>query len=716
MPFEQTHEQIAEAHLASGFATYVWRAAEDRVDWSEALCALFGVDAAPDTETTFLRFVHPDDRVRVEAETSAFLDGGDVYAHSFRILRPDGAVRLLLDHGRILRDPTGAAQFLLGLNVDLTDAPPDSVAALAPNPTRAPACAPGAAQDFFAEDAGVAFVEWDIKRDRVRRIAGGGTGRDDRLDALDTFARTLASVHPADREAFRTSVDAALADPAGAYRSRFRVVSPDGGVRRMAAVGRVERDAAGEPARLMLMSRDLTAARAAPPPADDPMDEAPAILASFFDAAPIGLAVWDRDLRFRRVNAKLAEINGLPEAAHIGRRPDELLGDLEGLDAVLARWRRVIESGEPWLDVEISGETPARPGETRHWREHFFPVRAGGRITGLAAVVEEITEQRAAEQALRESAATLRRLLDGALAMLGILDRDGLVREVNVAALSTLGLVREGVLGRPLWDCVVPRDDPAARRRLKAAVAQARRGRAVRFDSALTPDGGAPLMLDVALSPVAGPYGDPAQIVVSAFDVTRRQEDAERIETLMREIGHRSKNLLALVQAMARQSARGAPKDFAQDFSERLQSLAATQDLVVAGGARAPVSEIVRAQIAHIDPDGERVRVEGDGDAVLEAGAAQALGMAIHELATNAVKHGALSDDRGRVSLCWTVDRASSLLRLVWSERDGPPVAPPTRRGFGSAVLDGLLRSKLDAEVSITFPPEGAVWRCEARL
>ena len=125
-----------------------------------------------------------------------------------------------------------------------------------------------------------------------------------------------------------------------------------------------------------------------------------ALLDSVYDHAPIGLGFLDRSFRFVRVNRTLAEMNGLPPEAHLGRTPRELLPGVE-MDAIEASWQRVLETGEPLLGFELSGETPAAPGRLRHWVEDWYPVRVEGKVTGLGVVVREVTEQKATDELQR---------------------------------------------------------------------------------------------------------------------------------------------------------------------------------------------------------------------------------------------------------------------------------------------------------------------------
>jgi PAS domain S-box-containing protein len=161
--------------------------------------------------------------------------------------------------------------------------------------------------------------------------------------------------------------------------------------------------------------------------------EAVGLLDAIFSAAPIGIGFWDREFRFQRVNPRLAEFNGLSPEAHLGKRPDELLPDVQGLDDIMAGWRRLLETGEPVLDVEVRGRTRAPSEQERVWVEDFFPVRVGNEIIGLGAVIEEITERRQAEAALAESEARYRTLFqsidEGFCIVQGVRDAAGQITD-----------------------------------------------------------------------------------------------------------------------------------------------------------------------------------------------------------------------------------------------------------------------------------------------
>jgi two-component sensor histidine kinase len=178
----------------------------------------------------------------------------------------------------------------------------------------------------------------------------------------------------------------------------------------------------------------------------------------------------------------------------------------------------------------------------------------------------------------------------------------------------------------------------------------------------------------------------------------------------MRETNHRMKNLLGLVQVIARQTAAGNRKDFIDRFTERIQALAANQDLQGKDQQRgADLEDLVRTQLAHFaDLVGSRITVDGP-KLQLNATTAQAIGLALHELATNAGKYGALSTGTGRVDVDWRVDGDAFMMN--WTERNGPPVSPPERRGFGSTVIDSMARQSVGGEVELNYPPSGLMWR-----
>lgn len=203
------------------------------------------------------------------------------------------------------------------------------------------------------------------------------------------------------------------------------------------------------------------------------------------------------------------------------------------------------------------------------------------------------------------------------------------------------------------------------------------------------------------------------------FDITGRRQHEAHLRLLMRELTHRSKNLLAVIQAMARQTSDSSTSldDFQTRFSARLQGLAASHDLLVnEDWLGAYIADIVRSQVGHLtELIGDRIRLSGQNPQI-QPEAAQNIGLALHELSTNAAKYGALANTTGHVDISCTVkgtSPADKRLVLVWRESGGPQVSPPRRHGFGTMVTERIVAKALGGNVTMLFNPDGLIWTLE---
>jgi two-component sensor histidine kinase len=193
-------------------------------------------------------------------------------------------------------------------------------------------------------------------------------------------------------------------------------------------------------------------------------------------------------------------------------------------------------------------------------------------------------------------------------------------------------------------------------------------------------------------------------------DITERKEREEKEHLLMREISHRARNMLGVVDAIARQTATRSLGNFVECFSDRIQALSANQDLLIRNDWKGvEIADLVRAQIAHFaDLIDSRIAMQGP-KLHLNPASAQAVGLALHELATNAGKYGALSTDTGRVDVRWGTDGGT--FTMSWTEREGPPVTAPKRRGFGTLVMETMAGRSVDGVVDSDYAPSGLTWR-----
>ncbi len=344
-----------------------------------------------------------------------------------------------------------------------------------------------------------------------------------------------------------------------------------------------------------------------------------------------------------------------------------------------------------------------------HFDMTASPIRApDGRISGVLSTAIDVTEQRKGELRLAAMAAQLSeayRRFELALDTLPItvFEQDTDLRFTflynpppGTRAEDFIGRTDETVFSEADRRLLVP-----AKRRVLAA----RASETLEMDVTLS---GIPRFYELHLEPRLDSDGVATGVIGTALDLTERRRAEERMRSVMRELTHRSKNLLAVIQSMARKTASLAPDvdTFVTDFSARLRAMAASHDLLVEEAwSGAEIGALLAANLApSIDPRGSQVSMAGPR-LKLDPDAAQTLGLAFHELTVNAVRHGALSVAEGRVRVDW--DRVDGHVAVHWREQGGPAVDAPARRGFGRLLLERLTGASLGGEVRLDFPAEG---------
>lgn len=337
------------------------------------------------------------------------------------------------------------------------------------------------------------------------------------------------------------------------------------------------------------------------------------------------------------------------------------------------------------------------------------PVRDGqGRIVGASAIIRDLGPMQEQQRRLAESEARLRMLADNIAQFAWIADANGDVIWFNQRWLDYTGVSVDRLSAQERQHEVLPDEyREVVRARFRAAVA---RNEPWEDIFPLRGQHGELRWFLSRAQPFRDEHGDGQWWFGTNTDITEQREQAEQIRLLLLEVNHRSKNLLSTIQALARRSDRNEP-GFMERFESRVQSLAVNQDILVRREWReVPLRELVEGQLLFAAGSAGQISLSGPAVA-LRPRAAEVVGMALHELATNALKYGALSVAGGTVEIGW--DRMEGGFWLRWQEGGGPEVTPPVRSGFGTRLIRDVPRHNLAARITLDYPPEGLVWTME---
>ncbi len=348
-------------------------------------------------------------------------------------------------------------------------------------------------------------------------------------------------------------------------------------------------------------------------------------------------------------------------------------------------------------------------------RPHFA---ADGTFLGLIGVNVDVTEREEAEHDLRDSEERFRRAVEAAPSGMVMTDESGRIVLVNEQAERLFGYSREDLVGRPV-EMLVPmryRGTHPHYRAEYAGTTSARPMGAGRELFALRKDG-SEVPVEIGLSPIETEDG--VMTLAAVVDISERKQAEAQRELLLAELNHRVKNTLAVVQAIAHQTFRdgdGAATARAA-FEGRLVALAAAHNLLTqANWQSASLHQLAADAVQALGANRHRVAIEGPR-VLLSPKPALSIALALHELCTNAVKYGSLSNASGTVAVGWVwQDGEPPRLRLEWREEGGPPVVPPKRRGFGSRLVERSLAHDLEGEVALAFRPEGVLCTIEAPI
>ncbi|MCA1972678.1 MAG: PAS domain-containing protein, partial [Caenispirillum sp.] len=444
---------------------------------------------------------------------------------------------------------------------------------------------------------------------------------------------------------------------------------------------------------------------------------------ALFEASPTPFLVLSPDLQIVAVNDAYLRATMTERGTIVGRPMFEVFPDnpsdpaADGVSNLRASLHRVLETRRadamPTQRYDIRRPTAEGGGfEPRWWNPLNTPVLdADGSVAAIIHRVADVTRQQLAEARLVESEDRFRRLADTAPVMIWVTDETGWCIYLNRRWYEFTGQTPEEGQGQGWLAPVHPADHDAAEAAFQRALA-ARED--LRLEYRLRrADGSYRWVIDAAV-PRFGAEGDFLGHIGSVFDIDDRREAEERQALLAREVDHRARNALAVVQAVVRMTQAETPEVYRDAIEGRIAALARAHGLLAtARWTGGDLHTLANDELAPYLDDGDDRAVLDGPPVKLAPDAVQPVAMILHELATNAAKHGALSVPTGRVAVRWFLGEDGDL-RLAWEETGGPPVVgAPSRRGFGSGMIQRAAR-QVRGETAMDWHPGGIV--CTVRI
>jgi PAS domain S-box-containing protein len=648
------------------------------------------------------RIIHPEDAPQLLARSVAGEASLATFDLEGRYRNAQGGWRWLRSTSSPRRDAGGRHIGFIGVAHDVTEA---KEAELALRDREAQLSA-------FISQSTAGFAQVDLEgrftlvNDRFCEIAGWS--RDELMGM-----RMLEITHPDDRGGNLPLFERAVA-VGTPYTHEKRYVRKNGDIVWVNNSVSVIRRPDGEPFGVLAVTLDVTRRRAA----EERLRKSEESLRLATESA--GMASWELDLETMtgEWSANRFDLFGMPRRASGLGTLDEWIERIHPDDRDLVRGatERCFAVGEPFtIEYRVCR---ADNSEERWLQSHGSRIDYDdSRPSRFVGVSFDITDRKRAEEELRESEARFRTIFEQANDFLITTTLDQVITSVNPAVVAALGYPEDEIVGASIGDFMDPDQLALA---MEAFEHKMREGGTTRLTVTVRARDGRPLIWEINSRLTTDADGKPTGLHAIGRDVTEAKRAETHLRLLVDELNHRVKNMLAIVQGVAQQSFRDAadPASARKAFEGRLAALSEAHNLLTREhwGAVSMAQIIGDAVAPHGGDDG---RFELDGpDLPILPKTAISLALAIHELATNAVKHGALSCPQGRVAIRWarTAAEGRARLALVWEERGGPEVVAPARRGFGTRMIERGLAAELAGTVRIEFRPAGLVCTVDAPL
>ncbi|NYT39180.1 PAS domain S-box protein [Sphingomonas sp. R-74633] len=683
-------------------SVWVTRLDRQRSFVNRAYVEFLGVSYEEALSFDWRRIIHPDDAARMLEESIAGEASLATFELQGRYRNAQGEWRWLHSTSQPRRDAEGRHIGFIGVAHDVTAA---KTAELALREREAQLSA-------FISQTTAGFAQVDLEgnftlvNDRFCEIAGWSR------DAL--MGMTMQQItHPDDLARNVPLFDKAVRDGTS-YTHEKRYIRKDGGVVWVNNSVAVIRRPTGEPFGVLSVTLDVTQRRED----EEALRRSEETLRLATETA--GMATWEVDLETLEGvwSPNRFDLLGMPRSPDSRGTFQEWLDRVHPEDRALAETaaRRCFEQGVPYtIEYRI---LRADDGAERWLQSHGSRIDyADSRMSRFVGVSFDVTDRKWAEEELRESEARFRTIFEQANDFLITTTLDNRITSVNPAVIEAIGYPVGEIIGRTISDFMDPDQFGIA---MDAFNRKLQHGGSTRLTVKLRAKGGRELIWEVNSQLSLDEQGRPVALHAIARDMTEAKRAEAHLRLLVDELNHRVKNTLAIVQGIAQQSFKDdvPPRQARAAFEGRLAALSEAHSLLT----REHWSLVSMRQIiddALRPHGGESGRFTLDGpDLTILPKTAISLALAIHELATNAVKHGALSRPEGHVTIAWqrVRDGGPARLTMTWQEQGGPAVTIPTRRGFGTRMIERGLAAELGGTVAIEFRPEGLVCTVDAPL